>query len=155
VTAPKRKKRDYTPEHKAAALAVLASCAGNTRAAARQLASAGQAVPEATLRGWLKQPLEPAEQALVEEDKRVLADVFESVASKVVRGLDRPQAIGRILSKPVQAMTVAGIAVDKLRILRNEPTEIVDGPFGQLLTELRAMRKKPLTILEGGKEAAG
>src|ERR1700687_3940329 len=131
MTAPKRKKREYTSEHKAAALAVLASCGGNTRAAARQLAAAGQRTPEATLRGWASQPLEPSEQALVDEDKRVLADVFESVASKVVRGLDRPDAINRILSKPVQAMTAAGVAVDKLRILRNEATEIVDGPVRQ------------------------
>jgi len=154
MTRAKQKKRVYSPETKAAALAVLASCGGNTRAAARQLSAAGRPVPEATLRGWAKQEFvsPPEERQLVEEAKGALADIFESVATKVVRGLDRPEAITRILTRPVQAMTVAGIAVDKLRLLRNEPTDIVGGPWGDLLMEIRDGRARALEVIDGGRD---
>ncbi|HEV8671331.1 MAG TPA: hypothetical protein VGS01_11415 [Candidatus Limnocylindria bacterium] len=128
MTAPKRRKREYSSEEKAAAMAVLASAAGNTRAASRQLAAAGHPVPEATLRGWAGQPLElkPEEQELVDEAKRELDVILESVVGKIARGLDRPEAIARIMSRPVQAATVVGILVDKLRILRGQATEITE-----------------------------
>jgi hypothetical protein len=126
MTRPKRKTHGYTTEQKAAALAVLASCGGNTRAAARQLAAAGQRVPEATLRGWAKQPMAPAEQEFIDEAKRELDEILESVVGKIAKGLDRPEAINRILSRPVQAGTVLGILVDKLRVLRGQATEITE-----------------------------
>lgn len=126
MTAPKRRKREYTPEQKAAAIAVLASAGGNTRAAARQLAAAGQPVPEATLRGWASQPLELPEEQLVEEAKRALDVILESVVGKIAKKLDRPEAIARIMTRPVQAATVLGILVDKLRILRGQATEITE-----------------------------
>jgi hypothetical protein len=126
MTPPKRKKREYTPEQKAAALAVLASCGGSTRHAARQLAGAGHKIPEATLRGWANQPMAPAQQELVDDAKRELDVILESVVGKIARGLDRPEAIDRILSKPVQAGTVLGILVDKLRVLRGQATEITE-----------------------------
>jgi len=126
VTPPKRKKREYSPETKPAALAVLASCGGNARAAARQLAAAGQRVPEATLRGWSKQPLELPEQELVEEAKRELDVILESVVAKLAKNLDRPEAIDRIMARPVQAATVLGILVDKLRVIRGQATEITE-----------------------------
>jgi transposase-like protein len=126
MTPPKRKKREYSPETKAAALALLASCGGNTRAAARQLAAAGQRIPEATLRGWAKQPLELPEQELVDDAKRELDVILESVVGKIALGLDRPAAITRILSRPVQAGTVLGILIDKLRVLRGQASEITE-----------------------------
>ena len=122
----KRKTVAWKPEQKAAALAVLASAGGNTRAAVRQLAAAGQRVPEATLRAWKSQPLELPEEALVDEAKRSLDVILESVVGKIARGLDRSDAIARILSRPVQGATVLGILVDKLRILRGEATSITE-----------------------------
>lgn len=128
MTKPKRRKRLYTPEQKAAALAVLAANAGNTRATARQLASGGCPVPEATLRGWASQPLrlEPETAEMVEKAKRSLDEILESVVGKIARGLDRPEAIQRIMSRPVQAATVVGILIDKRRLLRGEATEITE-----------------------------
>lgn len=120
MTPPKRRRREYSPEQKAASIAVLASCGGNTRAAARQLAGAGQRVPEATLRGWARQPMaiSPEEAELVDEAKRSLETILESIATKIAHGLDKPDALARILSKPVQAATVMGITADKLVALR-------------------------------------
>jgi hypothetical protein len=126
MTRPKRKRTEYTPEQKAAALAVLAANGGNARAASRQLAAAGQRVPEASLRGWSRQPMAAPEIELVEDAKRALDEILESVVGKIARGLDRPEAISRILSRPVQAGTVLGILVDKLRILRGQATEITE-----------------------------
>lgn len=128
MTKPKRRKRVYTNAEKAAALAVLAANAGNTRATARQLVSGGCPVPEATLRGWASQPLqlEPETAAMVEEAKGSLDAILESVVGKIARGLDRPEAIARIMSRPVQAATVLGILVDKRRLLRGEATEITE-----------------------------
>jgi len=128
VTKPKRHRTAYPPEQKAAALALLAANAGKTRATARQLAAAGSPVPEATLRLWASQPLqlEPETAALVETAKRSLDEILESVVGKIARGLDRPEAIQRIMTRPVQAATVLGILVDKRRLLRGEATEITE-----------------------------
>lgn len=137
MTKPKRKKREYSPEEKAAALAVLAANAGNTRAASRQLMAAGTPVPEATLRGWSRQPLElktPEEVEMVEDAKRALDTILESVVGKIARGLDRPEAIARIMGKPVQAATVLGILTDKMRVLRGQPSEITQTLSGFLST---------------------
>lgn len=152
MTRPKHKKREYSPEEKAAALAVLASAGGNTRAAARQLSAAGHAVPEATLRGWSKQDLVLPEQELVEDAKRALDVILESVVGKIARGLDRPAAIDRILTRPVQGATVLGILVDKLRILRGEATEITEQKV--TYAEPGSLRKLALRVIEGGREEA-
>jgi hypothetical protein len=152
VTRAKSRKRVYSPEEKAAALAVLASCGGNTRAASRQLAAAGQRVPEATLRGFARQPLELPEQELVDEAKRALDVILESVVGKIAQGLDRPEAVQRILGRPVQAATVVGILIDKLRVIRGQATEITE----QTVTyaEPGSLRKLALTVIEGGREDA-
>jgi hypothetical protein len=127
LTRPKRRKRTYTETEKAAALAVLASNGGNTRKTAREFSlTDGGNVSESTLRGWRDNPLEMPAQELVDEGKRALDVILESVVGKIARGLDRPEAIARILSRPVQGATVLGILVDKLRILRGEATAITE-----------------------------
>lgn len=152
MTRPKRRKKSYSDEEKAAALAVLAANAGSTRAAARQLAAAGVRVPEATLRDWAAQPmqLEPAVVEMVEDAKRRLDEILEGVAGKLARGLDRPEAIARIMSRPVQAATVLGILIDKMKILRGEATQVVEHVS---YTEPGTLRALSLRVLDGGKQA--
>jgi hypothetical protein len=59
-----------------------------------------------------------AEAELVDEAKRSLDSILESIATKIAKGLDKPDALARILSRPVQAATVMGITADKLVALR-------------------------------------
>lgn len=136
MTRPKRRKKIYTPEEKAAALAVLAANGGSTRKAARQLAAGGLAIPEATLRGFAAQPLtfEPETARMVEDAKQSLDAILESVVTKIARGLDKPEALARIMSRPVQAATVLGILTDKMRVLRGQPSEITQTLSGFLST---------------------
>lgn len=136
MTRAKRKKTTYSDDEKAAALAVLAANAGNARAASRQLSAGGVRIPEATLRGWASQPLQlsPEVVEMTEDAKRKLDVILESVVGKIAQGLDRPEAIARIMAKPVQAATVLGILVDKVRVLRGQPSEITQTLSGFLST---------------------
>lgn len=136
MTRPKRHKKIYTPKEKAAALAVLAANSGSTRKTSRQLAAAGHPIPEATIRGFVAQPLtlEPETAEMVEEAKRSLDAILESVVTKLAKGLDKPEALARIMSRPVQAATVLGILTDKMRVLRGQPDSITQTLSGFLST---------------------
>jgi len=108
----KRTRRTYTDDERASALAALAANSGNVKLTARQLG-----IDPGTLRGWRKSPM-AVDPALVVAATEKLDSLLERIAGKLATGLNRPEAIARVLGKPVQAATVLGILTDKLVALR-------------------------------------
>lgn len=76
-----------------------------------------------TLRYWFQNQHKPAPEKLIQEKKEGLADLFEKVAEQYVRHAMKEDVVAK--STGAGAMTAAAIAVDKMRLLRDLPTEIV------------------------------
>jgi transposase-like protein len=107
LTRPKRKQRTYADEQKAAAMATLAAEGGNARKAAKVLG-----VSPSTLRGWAKHPMLVAPE-MVEEATEKLDTLLEQIATRIAHGLNKPEALAKLLTKPAQAAVVMGITTDK------------------------------------------
>ena len=109
-------RRHYSDEDRAAALAALRANGGNVRRTAGQVG-----VPASTLAGWAAGDHAPVGAELRAGKKLELADRFEEIARA---------ALGRVTAAKLdeanapQLLTAAGIAVDKMRLLREQPTEI-------------------------------
>lgn len=114
MTKPKRARRSYTDEQKAAALATLAAESGNLRRAAR---IAG--VPYSSLKGWRNAPM-PVSPELLEEATEKLDILLEQIAGKLATGLNRSETLSKLLTRPAQAGVLLGITVDKIVALRNK-----------------------------------
>jgi transposase-like protein len=112
-------RREYTPDERTTALAALAANAGNVEATARALG-----MPARTLRSWVRgerTPPMPAED--VPPKKADLAARFEQIAWRCLSSVT-PE---KLAAAPVNhLMTAAGIATDKMRLLRGEPTAIAE-----------------------------
>lgn len=67
------------------------------------------------------QPAIKKEAATLASEK--LDEMFEEVARRMLRHAIQPEAVADLDSK--QAITAAAIAVDKMRLLRDMPTEII------------------------------
>jgi hypothetical protein len=117
MTKPKKTRRAYTDEEKAAALATLAAESGNLKRAARILG-----LSPSTLRGWRNAPYQVPPETL-ETATGKLDELIEQVATKLFAGLNKPEAIAKLLSKPASAAVVAGISADKLIGLRKTTTD--------------------------------
>lgn len=153
MTKAKRKTRVWTEPEKAAAMAVLAANGGNAKKTVRDFRAAdGARINETTLRRWRDLPAEAPASELVDEATRALDAILDSTITKIAQGLDRPDAVNRILSKPVQAATVLGILIDKARVIRGESTDITETRVSYV--EPGALRRLALRVIEGGKEQA-
>lgn len=139
----------YAPEEKALAIAILKRYGGMTMSALADIEAAlGRRVSTSTLHGWLpktetKVKREPKSKnvsksksettkktpgALVTPDVQAAAEValdrlFEDVARAYLRRAADETAINATKGK--DAVIAAATAVDKMRLLRGLPTEIV------------------------------
>ena len=113
-------KRSYTEADKASALALLQANAGNAKRTANELR-----MPMTTLRKWRDGFGVSADVAHKrDEKKRDLADIFEDIArAYATRALDS-DTLGDTKGK--DAVIAAATAVDKLRLLRGEATEVTE-----------------------------
>src|SRR5438552_2907279 len=112
-------KRRYSDVEKAGALLVLEACEGNYSEAAMQTG-----IPIMSLHDWsMGKGVCPALTEIRNAQRPALADMFESVAYKLTAA-----ALGdddRIERASVRDLLIgAGIAVDKMRLLREQPTDI-------------------------------
>lgn len=81
-------------------------------------------VPSRSLRRWYyKQNGAPPDE-LVREEKAELADMFESVARKMLLHAGDEDVIDQMYGK--DAVIAAATATDKMRLLRGLPTEIIE-----------------------------
>lgn len=108
-------KRQYTDEEKGEALAVLQSCNGNASEAADLLG-----IPRQTLQHWAKGETNSAVPIIGQEKKESLADKLEGIAYKLADAM--PDKIEEATLQ--QIATSIGITIDKMRLLREEPTNI-------------------------------
>ena len=153
MTKAKSRKRNWAPEEKAAAIVLLGRTGGTVKKTVREFRVAdGSKVSESTLRGWRDNPAEQPPVELVDEVERKLDDVLEGTIAKIARGLDRPEAVARILAKPVQAATVLGILIDKRRVMRGEPTDVTEQRVSY--AEPGSLRGLALKVIEGGRGEA-
>src|SRR5690606_19482232 len=105
--------RSYTEAQRAEALAALQANGGNLSATSRQTG-----IPASTIRDWRDTPDHLTE--LRDEKKRDLALAIEELAHRIVEVMP-----DRVHDANFQHLAVAlGIAVDKLRLLRGEATNI-------------------------------
>lgn len=110
-----KKRRAYTDEERANALAALAANAGNVARTAAQLD-----IPQATLRAWSTGDRHPESTQMCDQKKGPLADRLEEVAWKLAEAIP-----DKLADSPLQQIaTSLGIVIDKMQLLRNKPTAI-------------------------------
>jgi transposase-like protein len=114
-------KRRYSDEERANALAALAANGGNVNRTASQLR-----IPAKTLENWQKGSCHPEAAENGERKKGPMADALEAVAWKLLDSI--PEKIARAPLN--QTATALGIALDKARLLRGEPTNITQDLAG-------------------------
>lgn len=110
-------KRRYSDDERAACLAALASNGGDVAKTAREVG-----VPYHTLKHWADGKRHPEARQMANGKKPDLADMLEDLAYRAVRTSRR----GLRHLKADRAAVVAGIAIEKMQLLRGQPTERVD-----------------------------
>lgn len=138
-----RKRRRYTDEEKAKALVLLRSNSGldcplTATANALQL-------PDSNLSAWATgRGISAQVRRIVEQESKKLADLFDdAVYLGILRQVERlssPETASRIPFKDLANGT--GLALDKSRLLRDQPTAITESRNDA------ALREKALAILE-------
>ena len=109
-------KRSYSDEQKASALAALAANGGNAKLTAAQIG-----VPRTTLLKWASgEGVHASVTDIGHEKKQGLADRLEGLAHRLVDAIP-----GKIAEADLKQLSVSlGIALDKMRLLREQPTSI-------------------------------
>lgn len=114
-TRAKYKRRSYSDEFRAEALACLRSNAGNIKRTAKQLG-----IPEKTLEGWAKGRNHPVDAHLRDRKTGELKDALDEWIRDIMQ---IPMGAYKELSLQ-QAAIAVGIATDKIMLLTNRPTQI-------------------------------
>lgn len=136
--------RIYTDKERAHALAVLDVCEGDASEASRKLK-----IPRRTLAEWQSGRIARVQTASVrQEEKENLADAFERVARLCVTRLTESDIIEKC-NRPSELSTVAGTAVDKMRLLRGQ------APPGADADSLRIVVEEAVGALVGLCTSAG
>jgi transposase-like protein len=147
-------RRRYSDNERAEALAMLAANGGALERTAAQLG-----IPEATLRHWATGRRHPGPVHLYGEKKAQLSGRLEDLAHLLLDEMARPAK--RRAASLQQAATSFAIAVDKMRLLREQPT-MIPGPAPdprkmtdeQLTAEIESLRRARAGASQGG-EAPG
>jgi hypothetical protein len=108
-------RRHYGDEERASALAALAANGGNIKRTANQLG-----IPEKTLSNWAKGISHPESAINGDQKKGNMADALEAVAWKLIEVM--PTKVSKATLS--QVATSLGIAIDKMRLLREQATSI-------------------------------
>jgi len=109
-------RRQYSDEQKAEALLVLESTGGNVGEAVRK-----SGIPRTTLRHWVNgRGVHPVAAEMGLQKRAPLADRLEELAHQLIDLM--PEAAAQA---PANHLAVSlGIAIDKMRLLRDQPTSI-------------------------------
>lgn len=109
-------KQNYSDKEKAEALAIYDTLGGNLTQTAKKTG-----VPKSTLKEWRDGRINSDCAEIRTEKKAQLADLFENLAYSLIESVDE-STITQMHGQ--QRITSAGIAVDKMRLLREQPTNI-------------------------------
>lgn len=118
-------KRRYSDDERAASLAALAANGGDVAKTAAQVG-----VPYRTMKNWADGTCHPEAAELGMAKKPLLADLLEDLAHRAVRTSRR----GLRHLKADRAAVVAGIAIEKMQLLRGQPTANVDAKHEHVVT---------------------
>ena len=139
-------KRRYSDEERASALAALAANAGNIKRTADLLG-----IPQTTLRHWSDGDRHPESAQMGDQKKGELADKLETVAHKLVDAMPK-----KIAKAPLNQVAVSmGIAIEKMRLLRNETTSNLGGPANDDETSERIAALLDAARARRDQQAAG
>lgn len=132
------KRRRYSDSDKAAALTVLDANEGNLNKTAKQLD-----IPRTTLERWVEGRVSDDVPQLRQQTKKALANELEALAYKLIEAM--PEKLeGANLQ---QASVALGIVVEKMQLLRGDPTE----RFEHTLDD-RERASRITAILDRGRE---
>lgn len=137
-----RKRRRYTDDDRATALAVLDSNGGNLSRTARET---GIAV--STLQRWVADRAQDLSD-LRNQKRESLSELWENIArAYIARALDAA-AVNETAAQ--SAVTVAAIATDKLQLLQGKPTEINRHEHNERATPERALDAAATALRRSG-----
>jgi transposase-like protein len=122
------KQRRYSDREKAEALAALKANGGKVQRTARALG-----IPAATLSAWVRDQKEQKHLDVIKQTEEIiplLADAIEAVARKLLAGFE-----SKIESSGMRDMAITfGIAVDKMQLLRGQPTQVMKSDVSATVT---------------------
>ena len=146
--------RPYTDKFKAGAVALLESQGfpNDPGALDRVYQHLGQKPAKRTLMRWFHGENGAPDDKLVRASKKELADVFEDVAYKYLNRAGEQDAVDETKGK--DAVMTAAIAVDKMRLLRGLPTEIVVLVPG-FIEAIKKLGQDPEQVMRRAIERAG
>jgi hypothetical protein len=135
----------YTDEFRASAVAMLHAAGypkaiGALRAVSRKLK-----VPERTLSRWFNAEQNPPPDKLVSVKKGDMADALEEVAWTLLDSMSDADAIGDASLQ--QRATAYAIAIDKMRLLRGLPTEIV-ALIPDVISAIQSLGQSPAEVFQ-------
>ena len=118
-----RKPRNYSDAFKASAvLQVTAEGYPENPYAMKQTAAAFN-IPVNTLKRWLTDSHGAPPHEIVQQQKTELSERLEQLAHKLLDHAAKDEVIHKMTGQ--QAVTSVAIAIDKMRLLNNLPTEII------------------------------
>ena len=147
----------YSDEYRATAIAMMVAegYPDDSTAIKRVHGQVAEPKPNVrTLRYWFQHQHQPAPEKLIQDKKDELADLFEQAAKKYVSHAIKDDVVSK--SSGAGAMTAAAIAVDKMRLLRDLPTEIIGvlGVVQDAYAAIAAIGEDPETVFRKLAEAA-
>jgi len=119
MAKPKR----YDDNTRAGAVVMLQSQGyPNTPGALRRV-SEHLGIPESTLSRWARGVSNPPPSSVVSEKRQALDTRLEALAHKILDRVESDDVLDTMSGR--ELMTAFGIGIDKMRLLRDLPTEIV------------------------------
>ena len=142
------KRKQYNDEFRASAKVMLEVAGYPETIGALAKVASHLKVPERTLSRWFRGENNPPPDKLVRVKKGNLADALEDIAWRLVRHVKDPEVISEMTGQ--QAATSIGILIDKIRLLREEPTEriAVDDWHSQAIEDIKAGKLSYLALVE-------
>lgn len=137
------KHKRYDDKFRASAVVMLEAAGYPNVEGALTRVAKEQQIPRETLRRWARGLNNPPPPELVTEKKEELADVFERVAYKYLKHAEQQDVIEDVSGN--SAVITAATAVDKMRLLRGLPTEIV-GLLPEVLEALAVLGQNPVDL---------
>jgi transposase-like protein len=130
--------RRYSDAERAEALAALDANGGNVSKTARDLG-----LPRKTLAEWADGHIHSDVAELRQEKKIDLAARLEQIARQLAEAMPEKMAAASLQ----QVATSMGIAIDKMQLLRGQPTNISDIAIEQIADRIERMTEDERAVL--------
>jgi hypothetical protein len=136
----KKKRKQYDDKFRASACLLLQAAGYPDIKGALTRTAKEVGIPARTLSRWFNGEQNPPPDQVVIEKRPELANLFESIAYKMLDHAGKPDVIEEMDGKA--AVIAAATATDKMRLLRGLPTEVIEVIPG-FVSALNALGKDP------------